>query len=201
MGGMGSGNYLRLHAAETTEDYWRLDVRRWQREGLLSAGRVFRWQWNHDGVKVASINVRVGPDAVFVSYGQRADGEDWKVEQYPIQLEWTACHYGGRRAWFLCPSRGCGRRVAILYGGAVFACRHCHRLAYPSQREGAHDRAARRAERIRERLGWHPGILTGSGCKPKWMRWRTFERLVAEHDWRVGDSLARVAKKFGLAAC
>jgi hypothetical protein len=30
---------------------------------------------------------------------------------------------------------GCGQRVAILYGGDIFACRHCYQLAYPSARE------------------------------------------------------------------
>jgi hypothetical protein len=29
-------------------------------------------------------------------------------------------------AAFICPAAGCGRRVAILYGGGNFACRHCY---------------------------------------------------------------------------
>ena len=105
-------------------------------------------------------------------------------------LDWTPCNLGGQRPWFRCPARGCGRRVAILYGGAIFACRHCYRLAYPSQRETADDRAARRADSIRERLGWEPGILNGPGLKPKGMHWRTFKRLKAEHDAFVAESLA-----------
>jgi hypothetical protein len=39
--------------------------------------------------------------------------------------------------WFICPAVGCGRCVAILYGGGIFACRHCYRLAYASSREEA----------------------------------------------------------------
>jgi hypothetical protein len=87
--------------------------------------------------------------------------------------------------------------VAILYGGNIFACRHCYRLAYPCQRETADDRAARRADRIRARLRWEPGILNGDGGKPKGMRWRTFERLTVEHEAFVGKSLAGIAKRFG----
>ena len=45
------------------------------------------------------------------------------------------------------------------------------------------DRAARRADRIRDRLGWPGGILEGSGWgKPKGMHWRTYERMSDEHD-------------------
>jgi hypothetical protein len=88
--------------------------------------------------------------------------------------------------------------VAILYGGGIFACRHCYQLAYPSQRETAYDRASRRADTIRERLGWKPGIFNERGTKPKGMHWRTFWRLTAEHDAFVGESLAGIARRFGL---
>jgi hypothetical protein len=133
-------------------------------------------------------------------YNHKCGGADWQPMDYPVWLEWTACTLGGRRAWFLCPANGCGRRVALLYlgGAGIFACRHCHRLAYACQREAADDRAARRADRIRDRLGWQAGILNRSGGKPKGMHWRTFERLTAEHDAFVGVSLAGMAARLGL---
>lgn len=117
--------------------------------------------------------------------------------EYPVYQEWTECHPGGRRAWFRCPARGCGRRVAILYGGAIFACRHCHGLAHESQGEAGHDRMAGRADRIRDKLGWGPFILNGNGIKPQGMHWRTFERLKAGHDVLAGEALAGMAKRFG----
>ena len=64
----------------------------------------------------------------------------------------------------------------------MFACRHCHNLAYDSQRENEHDRLAQKANKIRERLGWEAGILNGHGWKPKGMHWKTFERLEAQHN-------------------
>src|ERR1700730_635478 len=64
-------------------------------------------------------------------------------------------------AAFFCPAAGCGRRVAILYGGGIFACRRRYRLAYASSREEAGGRATRRADSLRARLGWEPGILNG----------------------------------------
>ena len=90
------------------------------------------------------------------------------------------------------------RRVAILYGGGIFACRHCYQLVYASAREDISDRAARRADKLRARLGWEPGILNGNGTKPKWMRWRTFKRLAAEHHQFVARSAQAAALKFGL---
>nr|VFK12706.1 MAG: hypothetical protein BECKLPF1236B_GA0070989_103931 [Candidatus Kentron sp. LPFa] len=88
--------------------------------------------------------------------------------------------------------------MAILYGGGIFACRHCYQLAYPSQRETGYDRMARQADRIRDKLGWEPGILNGNGWKPKGMHWNTFERLTAQHDAFVQVSLAGMAAKLNL---
>jgi hypothetical protein len=113
-------------------------------------------------------------------------------------MEWTACNYGGRRAWLVCPVVGCGRRVAILYGGGIFACRHCFRLAYASQRESRDSRAMQRANSIRRRLGWGVGIANPAGGKPKGMHWRTFEKLKAEHDAFASASWMDMAKRLGL---
>lgn len=195
MGGFGSGRHGGKH---TTNHYRALDVRRLQRDGLLTPGQAFGWNWTRDGEAVADIRVRTEADRVILSYRHRSNGDAWKSEEYPVRLEWTACNYGGARAWFICPAIGCGRRVAILRGGAIFACRHCYKLAYACQRETAYDRQARRADRIRERLGWEPGILNGSGWKPKGMHWKTFWRLRAQHDAFVGVSLDGMAKRLGL---
>jgi len=68
------------------------------------------------------------------------------------------------------PALGFGRRVAVPYGGKVYACSHHHKLAYQTQREQAHDRAGSRLDTIRKRLGWDAGILNGNGNKPKGIR-------------------------------
>jgi hypothetical protein len=91
-----------------------------------------------------------------------------------------------------------GRRVAILYGGAIFACRRCYRLAYPSQRENAISRATQRADKIRARMGWEPGIQNGHGQKPKGARLRTFEMLTAEHESFAGSALGEIERRFGV---
>lgn len=199
MGGMGSGRSWHWDAKDTTNDYRSIDVRRWKRDGLLEPHQSFGWQWSRHGEVVASIRVRTEPNRVILTYRHRSDGKDWKDKSYPVYLDWTACNLGGERPWFLCPAHGCGRRVALLYlGGSIFACRHCYQLVYESQRETWDDRAARKADRIRDKLGWEPGILNGNGWKPKGMHWNTFERLTAQHDAFVQVSLAGIAARFNL---
>lgn len=183
MGGSGSGRRWHYSAKETTEGYRSIDVRWLKREGMLSLGANRRITWSRQGEVVASINVRAEPGQVVLTYRHKSGGGDWKDESYSAHLVTTSCHMGGERPWFLCPARGCGKRVAVLYGGGIFACRKCYQLTYPSQRESPEDRAARRADRIRDRLGWPGGILEGSGWgKPKGMHWRTYERLSDKHD-------------------
>lgn len=182
MGGMGSG---RQHGKSCTDDMRPLDVRRLQRAGMLTPGRAMSWQWSRNGKASATINVRAEVDRVFLDYRNRSqqhNGGEWEAMNYAVQLTWTPCAVGGRRVWWLCPSVGCGRRVAVLHGGRTFACRQCNRLAYRSQRETDTDRATRRAGTIRQKLGWPPGILNGDGGKPKGMHWRTYFRLYAHHN-------------------
>jgi hypothetical protein len=197
MGGPGSGNRWRYGAKSTTDDYRTLDVRRLAREGMLRPGHQGGWQWTRDGETVASIQMRAVQDHILLIYRPRSGGGEWKDEHYPVRIVRTRCNLGSERSWFICPAVGCGRRVAILYGGGIFACRYCYQLAYASSREDSGGRATRRADRIRAQLGWEPGILNGVGGKPKWMRWRTFERLAAEHDQLVTLSLQAAALKFG----
>jgi hypothetical protein len=198
MGGPGSGNRWRYGAKSTTDEYLTLDVRRCARDGLLRPGYWGGLEWARGGQTVASITLQTEQGRVILTYRHRSGGEEWKDEQYPVCIVRTLCHLGGSRAWFICPARGCRRRVAILYGGAIFACRHCRQLAYASSREDAGDRATRRADRLRARLGWEPGILNDEGGKPKWMRWRTFDRLAAKHNQLVTRAFQAVAVKLRL---
>jgi hypothetical protein len=177
MGGYGSGRRVG-NIKKTTACYYQLDVRRWQRDGLLAGGQFFAWQWTQDDEVVSSINVKSEPSRVILSYGHReSDEEAWHSEQYPVWLDWTPCNYGGARAWFLCPARGCGRRVAILYLGTLFACRHCYQLVYNSQRAQAWERALSKAQAIRVRLGGTANMYAPFPWKPRGMHWRTYHRL------------------------
>jgi len=198
MGGIGSGSGRTRSWTATTDDYRSIDVRRWKREGWLAPHQSFDCTWSRQGEVVSSIRVRTEPDRVILTDRYRSGGEDRKDKSYPVYLDWTDCNLVGKRPWFLCPVRGCGRRVAILYGGGIFACRHCYQLAYPSQRETGYNRMARRANRIHSKLGWGPVCLSRDGGKPKGMHWNTFKRLTAQHDAFVQTSLARIAVRLPL---
>lgn len=195
MGGFGSGRY---GGKPCTDDMRRLDVRVLQRDGHLRAGRLNGWQWTRDGEVIASIQMTVQADRVWLEYRTRQAGGDWRDMKYPVLLERTPCHLGGHRVWWRCPAVGCGRRCAVLFGGAVFACRQCHRLAYRCQRQTFDDRATRQADKIRARLGWDEGVLNGPGGKPKGMHWRTFERLQRQHLVQSEKALAGLVARLGL---
>ncbi len=196
MGGFGSG--LRQGSKDTTSDKLALDVRRLQRYGLLTPGRWFIWKWSRNGEEIASVQIKTEADRLVLNYRRQSNGGEWQPLKYPINLKWTPCNLGGRRAWFRCPALGCERRAVILFGGSIFACRHCHNLAYQCQRETDDDRAMRRADNIRRRLRWEAGIANPEGDKPKGMHWRTFERLKAEHDAYANASWAGMAERLGL---
>jgi len=183
VGGYGSGRVAWRTPRDTAEGRLRLDVRRLYRDGQLQPryrGSTY-WRWNN-GQSAGSIAHRaVGnagrAKALILEYQHTRDGQSEQVTQ-SIWLEWTPCNYGGGRPWFICPR--CDRRVAILYGGHRFYCRHCHDLAYASSRESASDRGIRKAQNIRERLGGSANLSLPFPRKPKGMHWRTYYRLEDE---------------------
>lgn len=193
MGGFGSGRGQ--VGKNTTSDMRSLDIRRLKRDGLLTPGNWFSRKWLLNGKEVASIQIKAEANRVILNYRSRSNVGEWQAMEYPVTLELTGCNLGGQRVWFRCPARGCGQRVAILFGGSIFACRHCHNLAYACQRETSVGRIHRRANEIRRRLGWSAGIANPKGGKPKGMHWRTFERLKTEHDAAANASWADLATR------
>ena len=99
---------------------------------------------------------------------------------YNIKLSTTACHYGGYRHWFNCPS--CSKRTSVLYCVHTYVCRHCTGANYGSQLKQPIDRLFSRVEAIRSRLGWQAGIAHGNQGRPKHMHFTTYYKLVTEHD-------------------
>jgi hypothetical protein len=175
MGGYGSGR--RWSSKNTTSGYLRLDIRRLRRRQCLGPGKSFRWYWTLNDQPYANIDIRSHFGHIVLSYRHRRGPDNWQSKEYSVQLTETPCNFGGVREWFLCPARGCGRRVAVLYGGEIFACRTCHQLAYESQREAPHNRALSRAQSLHVRLGGSGAVADGLPPKPKGMHCTTYGKL------------------------
>lgn len=199
MGASGSG---RRGSGRCTDDMYALDIRAMKRRGLLEDGRHFDWTWRRYGERVALVALWIDGGRARLTYSLRraaGDGAAPEPVVHWIELTSTPCALGGRRAWWVCPVPSCGRRVAILYGGGrVFVCRHCHRLAYRSQRETQTDRVIRRSEKVKKRLGWEPGLLMETGGKPKGMHWRTYWRLFRQHVDAHGVALEAFGATLGM---
>ena len=184
MGGFGSGRSAGL-GRDKVESSRSIDVNRLHREGCLRPGWRGGWQWTRDGEKVAMINLRAEEDRLHLSYRVRIAGGDWEDVEETVRIVRVPCRFGGTRPYLICPAvvNGipCGRRVVKLHGpGRYFLCRNCYRLAHASQSEGAYDRALRRANTIRMRLGGEPGMAAPFPPRPKGMWRRTYERLCEE---------------------
>jgi hypothetical protein len=93
-----------------------------------------------------------------LTYQVQARSGDWQDVSCQLQLAWTSCNYGGKRPWWICP--GCSRRVAILYRGNRYLCRHCQNLTYKSTRAASDSACYERVNKIRMKLGW------GGGSQP-----------------------------------
>jgi hypothetical protein len=160
------------------------------------AGRSTTVEWSENGEPCSRITVVCEFNSIILSYNRRCGADSWQHEEYRVGIDWTRCHYGGRRPWFLCPVAGCARRVAVLFGGGIFACRKCHHLTYDSQRKPALIRAIRRAQGIREKLGASANMLEPLPAKPKGMHLRTYWRLLLKYERATGVFLASVVAQY-----
>jgi len=193
MGGVGSGRWVRPDAKIRIGSVVSIDVRSWQRDGFLKPGTVFDCAWRSNGQEIGSVLVEVGTISVKLSYGYRLPDGTVRALKYFVQLDATPCHFGGERPWFRCP--GCGRRAARLFGAdQLFTCRRCQDLAYTSQRQSSDDRALRRAQIIRTRLGGTANIFAAFPDKAKWMRWRAYWRLRDKARAAEAQSLQRLMR-------
>ena len=188
MGGFGSG---RSGGYGITESALTLDIAqcmrlRHFRPGAHIRGRI-EWTMSHDGRDVASLgyeaDMRDAGDAwVRLIYSTNQRGERAHLD-YRVRLTPTLPHFGGVRWWFVCPLSG--HRVRCLHSVGHcnrFAGRRFLHLGYKVQRESRSDQRLRAARVADAKLGGTGNLLDGPPEKPKWMRWRTYGRLVEERD-------------------
>jgi hypothetical protein len=78
-------------------------MRHWHREGRLHAGQHFPCSWTYAGRPFGSISVRTEEDGVVLVFSsRRSQDSEWTPVEQRVPITWTACRFGGRRAWFRC---------------------------------------------------------------------------------------------------
>lgn len=157
------------------------------RAGLRSGIRMnLRWPVRLDG-KPFPVDFRIDTtdeQSPHIELVHRPRTADRAIQRYRVRLLRTPQPLGGSRWWFECPQSF--RKTMKLYlpfGGCRFYSRQAYRLGYASQREDAMGRAQRQAMRIFRRLEGEGNWRDGPPPKPKWMRWRTYDRLADRFDY------------------
>jgi len=192
MGGSGSGNWYRFDSKTIAEQCCSIDVRQLSRKGYLVQGLRYSWKWNNG----SNIVIETKPGAIELFYSISRNEKPREDVHITVPLSWSSCNYGGERPWFICPGKGCGRRVAKLYmGGKYFLCRHCYDLVYLSQRQAKAFRLLDKAQKICRRLGANNCDDLFGTPKPKGMHWRTYEKLVDEAQEVELESLYAISQK------
>lgn len=198
MGGFGSGgaNRKRPHF----ESFRRIHVGYLVRHGMHRAGTHSTHSWQDNWKRpTGSIQVVGGDAFVTLVYSVCAgETEDWQQIEERVALARVEKPFGGEQTYFRCPR--CNRRVTTLaLGHRYFRCRTCVGAAYASSQESATDRAMRRANRLKRRLGAEPG-LDSCYWRPKHMRQRTFDRIdagIRAAEAEVNDAHLRLLGRLG----
>lgn len=135
----------------TVEECKSIDIPWLSRHGYFCGFKSGGIEWRTaTGEVISSIGIQAWVDEsnpgrghLRLFYTQTNNITEEKTDlDYKVELDITACNFGGVRYWFICPlvvdGKPCGRRVSKLYlppGGTYFGCRHCYNLTYRCQKE------------------------------------------------------------------
>jgi hypothetical protein len=201
MGGKGSGNYYKSKSRLTTDDYHKIDLRRFKQRGWLNFGGWRTITWSRGEHQTGAVSYMIHEDAFYLSYKLRSSDNEWQTINEIIPLISTNCNFGGKRLWFSCPC--CAKNVLIIYGGKYFRCRTCSKLVHPSSIESKLDRASRALERYQDKLSPDMRISVLDGVdwldKPKWMRYKTFIPLRAKATAKQRELARLMVESFGVS--
>jgi hypothetical protein len=170
------------------ESGFKLDINRLARNGFIRSGAAtgpvgIRWTYNYSDKATTGI----------ITADLSGTDEGWFRIRIGSLDQWITTvarprHFGGRQWFFVCPYLN--RRCHVLWmppGADSFACRQRwgRSVAYASQFSTRIDRAHQGKAKINARLcrigGFDPDEWD-LPPKPKWMRWRTYNRAEAKFD-------------------
>ena len=196
MGGQGSGRRYRHGQKEHLEQQLRIDIRYLKKNRMLEPG-TYTLGWScGDEETAARAGLIVGSRKMVVACSW-IDGETGESEKMKLAIDLLElpCRYGGSRKWLICPR--CGHRMAVLVlTPPSVGCRHCMNLSYASQSENVSYRGLRKMNKIADRLqrGEYFGEML---LKPKGMHWKTYNRLIEQHDEADTQSMHWMIARMG----
>ena len=156
------------------------------------------WQWTRDGKPRGTINYTIDqafPNAATLQLSYNACSEPVK---YSMALTARPCRFGGVRWFAICPRTGLTvSKVYLPCGATRFLARQAYRVAYQSQCDAAGlDRALNRHNRV---------AIKKLNCddpdwprRPKWMRWKTYEKHLDKLDELNSKIDAAFLRRFGI---
>jgi len=177
---------LLLRSAALCSARLQLNINRLIRDGFIHPGKVtqlsdFYWL-DDEGDARASARIEAdltNPSADDARYGTMRIYANW-IDQ-TIQLVGCPRHFGGVQWYFVCPAQN--RYVSVLWSlprRRFFVGRKSlgKQVAYLSQYHSPGARAHYSADKLFNRI-WGPDALDEWDVlpKPRWMRWKTYERL------------------------
>jgi len=159
------------------EQFHKLDIRTWGREGLLVPGQIFTSRRLQDGVLVDKVDI-VNLGAYIVVLSSWAGREQVELCAFPaLKQDWKA---------FVCP--GCKARCLTLFGrrDEPFRCRACHGLRSEIENMSRRRRAERRLAKLSQALQ-RDKFVSG---RPRGMHHERYIRLLLAHE----DAQERVSR-------
>src|SRR5215468_5462053 len=100
-------------------------------------------------------------------------GRNGYVQRF--RIEWIRTGLGAPRAILVC---SCGYGAIRLFARqGTYACRHCHKALYASQKQHSIARKRLQASKLRLKLGGWPDINEPMPAKPKWKHKKRYQRL------------------------
>ncbi len=165
----------------TVDAFHSIDIAWLRRQGARNPGYSGKITWSRRGEQTGRVDYRVEQAGLRLMYSTRPRGGEWTSVNELIPFSYSESTFGHRQ-WFRCTS--CQRRCRILYGGSRFRCRRCVGAVYDSQYEGLPTRISDQRWKIRKRIEERGGKEIQIGDldgpfpdKPKWMHWKTYQRL------------------------
>jgi hypothetical protein len=168
-------------------DLNRLRRQRFVRPGMQTGPNSIRWSYTYTDEEIASGSLSASMENEHDGWLRIQIGQ---LDQW-IPLHRRARHFGGGQWYFECVRTG--RLCSTVWmppGARSFASRQAwgRQVAYSSQFQTWYDRALTQGQGLRSKLGgpeW-AGYCGDDPPKPKWMRWRTYNRIL-ERSYRYEE--------------